>query len=224
MTARIRTAAGFALRTAILAAFISAPLSAEPEWRKEMPWYDEQKGDYKQYGPEDIRPYLEKKEARPARSGFHIPDLTFLVYAAAAAAAGAALYLIARRFLDRMPQEEEIAEETPIRHVAVVDLPEAALPDQDLDRAIERLLAEGNFRRAGMLLFQLACNRLRSAGLLDFHASQTPREIAASPLQDPPGQVLSLAARIFEDCAYRPEAPSGASVMDLRDRIRSLNA
>ncbi|HQI18716.1 MAG TPA: hypothetical protein PLW55_05170 [Leptospiraceae bacterium] len=203
--------------------FFTVGLYADPpEWRKDMPWFDNPKEDYRAYGPDDIKPYLEKPKER-SRSGFALPDLTQLVYAVAAILAGAAIYLIVRRILERRPAEEEVLEETPEMKVSVVvDLPEAHLPDQDLVKVIEQLLAAGNFRRAGMLLFQLACNRLKAEGLLDFHEYQTPREIASTLNTEREGEILAQAGKVFEDCAYRPEEPSGAAVISLKERVFSL--
>lgn len=198
---------------------LAAPgtLSAAPEWREGMPWFDNPKDDYREYKPEDLK--LKSKQRGPQ---FSAPaagmDPTILFYAIGAVLIGVLIYFVLRYLANRQPEEESPVEEG--IEIQVVDLPEAKLPDLDLRRMIDELIAQGNFRRAGMLLFQIVCNQFRLKNLLQITQDQTPREIRRAFSGEPvPSGLLSDAVHVFEDCAYRPADIEASRVTSLRERV-----
>lgn len=200
-----------------LLAGLPATVLSAPEWREEMTWFDNPRDDYREYKPEDLK--LDKKRSRGPQ--FSAPaagmDPTILFYGIGAVLIGVLIYFILRYLANRQPEEESPVDET--IEIQVVDLPEAKLPDIDLRRTIDELIAQGNFRRAGMLLFQLVCNQFRLKNLLQITQDQTPREIRRSFSGDPaPSGLLSDAVHVFEDCAYRPVDIDAERVTSLRER------
>ncbi len=213
---RARIAIAFLIFAAWMGAGVS--ISAAPEWTGDMPWFDNPKDDYREYKAEDLK--LKKNGPRSQmsvpRAGF---DPSIFFYAIAAVLIGVLIYFILRYLANRQPGEEAAMEGEAIE-IQVVDLPEAKLPDLDLRRAIDELIAQGNYRRAGMLLFQLVCNQFRVKNLLQVTQDQTPREIRRA-FSGEPGHagLLSDAVHVFEDCAYRPVDVAASRVTSLRARV-----
>jgi hypothetical protein len=212
--------AQIALACVLCTAMPGIPFSiqAAPEWAGDMPWFDNPRDDYREYKPEDLK--LKKQGQRPPmsmpRAGF---DPSLLFYAVAALLIGVLIYFILRYLANRQPGEEAALEGEAIE-IQVVDLPEAKLPDRDLRLAIDELIAQGNFRRAGMLLFQLVCNQFRVKNLLEVTQDQTPREIRRAFSGQPAhAGLLSDAVHVFEDCAYRPVEVESNRVTSLRERV-----
>lgn len=199
-------------------------LATPPEWTKEMPWYDQKKETYREYTAEDIKPYLgeETRATRPSFGG--MPDMTLLLYSLIAILIGIALYFAARYWMERGPRNNPEPQEQIDVSVFPDDMPEARLPEQDLRRAIEELLLNGNIRRAGMLLFQLTLKILVSRNLLEISPDQTPREIQRkASLPDSESELLHAATGIFEECAYKPAQPELQSIRALKERVFALN-
>lgn len=207
-----------ALLICVVSAGAPVSVSAAPEWTGEMPWFDNPKDDYREYKPEDLK--LKKDRARrPAAIPGAGLDPSIFFYAIAAVLIGVLIYFVLRYFANRQPGEDTELEGEAIE-IQVVDLPEAKLPDLDLRRAIDELIAQGNYRRAGMLLFQLICNQFRVKNLLQITQDQTPREIRRAFSGEPMhAGLLSDAVHVFEDCAYRPVDVAPARVTSLRERV-----
>ncbi|MBL8021830.1 MAG: DUF4129 domain-containing protein [Leptospirales bacterium] len=201
-------------------------LATPPGWTKEMPWYDQKKETYREYTAEDIKPYLgeENRNRGPGPSIGGMPDMTLLIYSLIAILIGIALYFAARYWMERGPRDNPEPPEQIDVSVFPDDMPEAKLPEQDLRRAIEELLLNGNVRRAGMLLFQLTLKILVSRSLLEISPDQTPREIQRkASLPDSESDLLHAATGVFEECAYKPAQPELQSIRALKERVFALN-
>jgi len=197
----------------------SGLIAAPPEWTKEMPWYDQSKEDYKQYNEKDIRPFLDQQPRKRETRRGSVPDMSLFLYVAIALLIGAALYFIVRAYLERAarPKEKTSGEEIVVS--VLEERHELSTVEINLRTTIEQLLAAGKYRRAGMLLFQFTLERLSESHLIEFSPDQTPREIQKSvPADEAAASLLLEAARVFEDCAYRPTEPDAGAVRALKER------
>lgn len=201
----------------LLSLLLGGPLSAEPEWRDGMPWFDTPRSDYRNYNPDDLKLKEREQRSMPGLPGTGLNPAP-LFYAVGAVLLGVLIYFVLRYLANRSAPEPEASEEQ--IEIQVVDLPEAKLPDRDLRALIDELLAAGNYRRAGMLLFQLLCNQFRSFKLLEITQDQTAREIQQAFTGDPGAQaLLSEGVQVFEDCAYRPVNVDKDRITQLREKV-----